>query len=210
MAVSKNYYIIFHSLDFVCVPDSQPPTVVDQVIKAGYYRDLDGNAGNIATESAATSVQTNDVQSTIPTSTGGSVTVLTDTTGAVRTFFGATSDDILHVAPRALSYTKSAWQFLNAAGDLLSRPLFEDVRCVSTMPPNTLADIPLITAVTPSDSVSFDATSHIYVGGAGNLALLLADGVTSAIIPVVANTLYDFRAIKIKATGTTATGILRW
>lgn len=213
----QTYYIYFHSGDFVAVPNSQPPTLVDEVIKAGYYRDLDGNAGNVETETPSSEVRAITSTPSLlwvgpPTVSGIATTDQTAIAGASRTFFGATSDDILHVAPRALEYTKSAWEFKNAAGDLLARPLYEDVRCFSPCPPNTLpiGTSGTITAVTPSDSTTFEATNYIYASGSGNLALLLADGVTSIIIPVVAGTTYHMHAIKIKATGTTATGILRW
>jgi len=247
MATPRTYYIYFHSGDFIPVPDSQPPTLVDEAIKAGYYRDL--SASQPTTDVTRLIVDYNDPPGTVnhketiakiavgtatstyvytaglPTPTsiqaeingfhdevvtsiplaGGAAVLSTGATGKL-----GVADDQAHIGPRPLSYTKSAWQFLDAAGNLLARPLYEDVKVFSTAPPNGVISLPDITAVTPSDSAVFTATNYIYITGAGNLALLLADGVTSAIIPVVANTLYDFRAIKIKATGTTATGILRW
>ena len=65
-------------------------------------------------------------------------------------------------------------------------------------------------AVTPSDEDEFSFfTRAIYVGGAGDLAVLTMGGqtVTFAAIPV--GSLLPVRAKKVLATGTTATDIVR-
>lgn len=65
-------------------------------------------------------------------------------------------------------------------------------------------------AVTPNDNTDLARTSRaIYVGGAGNLAVIL-DLDTSAItfLAVSAGTLLPIRARRVMSTNTTATNIL--
>ena len=65
-------------------------------------------------------------------------------------------------------------------------------------------------AVTPNDSTDLAVTSRgIYVGGAGNLAVIL-DNDTSAVtfIGVLAGSLLPIRARRVMATITTATSIV--
>jgi hypothetical protein len=63
-------------------------------------------------------------------------------------------------------------------------------------------------AVTPNDSSDLPggAPKALWVNGAGNLELVGDDGV-SASFTVVASMPIDLRPTRIKATGTTATGI---
>jgi hypothetical protein len=65
-------------------------------------------------------------------------------------------------------------------------------------------------AVTPDDGANLAQTSRaIYVGGAGNLAVIL-DRDTSAVtfLAVAAGTLLPIRARRVMSTNTTATSIL--
>lgn len=62
-------------------------------------------------------------------------------------------------------------------------------------------------AITPSDSTDLTAvTREIYVGGAGNISVIWADG-RETVEPVAAGERLPWRLRRVKATGTTATGI---
>lgn len=79
---------------------------------------------------------------------------------------------------------------------------------MTTLPQMQAQNFSHAEAVTPSDStaVAFDA---LYIGGAGAVAVVLADdsvAVTFAAVP--AGTLLRVRAIKVMSTNTTATLIL--
>jgi hypothetical protein len=64
-------------------------------------------------------------------------------------------------------------------------------------------------AVTPSDSTDLtNVTRAIYVGGAGALTVVMADGTTIAFAAVPAGTTIPIRASRVKATGTAATSIV--
>jgi hypothetical protein len=64
-------------------------------------------------------------------------------------------------------------------------------------------------AVTPSDTVLLAVPSkRLYVGGAGNIALVTVRGTSLTYIGVLAGTYLWVRAQQVKATGTTATNIL--
>jgi hypothetical protein len=61
-------------------------------------------------------------------------------------------------------------------------------------------------AVAPSDSVDLPhETRGIYVGGSGDLALLLVDGSAIVLAGIVGGSLVPVRATRVKATNTTAT-----
>jgi hypothetical protein len=62
-------------------------------------------------------------------------------------------------------------------------------------------------AVTPSDSTVLTTTRAIFVGGAGNLAVILSSGTTLVLTGVTAGTLLPLRCTKVKSTSTTATNI---
>ena len=62
-------------------------------------------------------------------------------------------------------------------------------------------------SVTPSDSVNLDEHRSIRVAGAGNLALEFEDGTTDTITGILAGETLPIGCRKIKATGTTCTGI---
>lgn len=62
-------------------------------------------------------------------------------------------------------------------------------------------------SVTPSDTVSLTKVSRaLYVGGTGNLSLLMMDG-TSLTLNSVPVGLYALRVERVNSTGTTATNV---
>ena len=65
-------------------------------------------------------------------------------------------------------------------------------------------------AVTPSDSGHIPATAAIYVGGAGNVTVVLAGAgrTTATFTNVAAGTTLPVAAVQVKATGTSATYLL--
>lgn len=64
-------------------------------------------------------------------------------------------------------------------------------------------------SVTPSDSVGMGVTNAgLWVGGAGNLSVLMEDGSTATIAGVQAGTLLPIRVTRVNSTSTTATSIL--
>ncbi len=64
-------------------------------------------------------------------------------------------------------------------------------------------------AVTPSDSASLAQTCRaIYVGSAGNLSAVMAGGETVSLSSLQAGMIYPLRLSQIRATGTTASGIV--
>lgn len=62
--------------------------------------------------------------------------------------------------------------------------------------------------VTPSDTVEQSADSGLYITGAGNLNVQLADDALPVIIAVLANTNFLANVRRVFATSTTATGIV--
>lgn len=64
-------------------------------------------------------------------------------------------------------------------------------------------------SVTPSDATDLPTASRsLYVGGAGNLSIITTGGDTVALTGVPAGTLLPICAARVRATGTTATGIV--
>jgi hypothetical protein len=64
-------------------------------------------------------------------------------------------------------------------------------------------------AVTPSDSVSLTNDSRgLFVGGAGNISVLMSGGTTVTFTGVVAGSVLPIRANRINATSTTATNMV--
>lgn len=63
--------------------------------------------------------------------------------------------------------------------------------------------------ITPSDTVDFappEIPDAVFVGGAGNLVLVMGDGTTKTLSGCLAGTVYPFSALKrINSTNTTAT-----
>jgi hypothetical protein len=64
-------------------------------------------------------------------------------------------------------------------------------------------------AITPSDAVDFtNDTRAIYVGGAGNLTVVMQSGAVVLFTAVPAGTVLPIRADRVNATGTTATAMV--
>lgn len=64
------------------------------------------------------------------------------------------------------------------------------------------------TAVTASDSTTFDPTDAIWVNGAGDVAVTMANG-SAATFTLAASSGLNISVTQVLATGTTATGIKR-
>ncbi len=64
-----------------------------------------------------------------------------------------------------------------------------------------------ITPVTPSDADDLTNVGILYVGGAGNISLDLANGVNVTINGIAAGTILPVRVKRVRATSTTATNI---
>lgn len=62
-------------------------------------------------------------------------------------------------------------------------------------------------AITPSDVTDISATS-LYIGGAGNLAVLTAGADTVTFNGVLAGTILPVEVTRVLSTGTTATNII--
>lgn len=64
-------------------------------------------------------------------------------------------------------------------------------------------------AVTPNDSTDLSYTTRaIYVGGAGNLAVVMAGGQTVTFTGVTAGAILPIRVSRVMSTNTTATNIM--
>lgn len=64
-------------------------------------------------------------------------------------------------------------------------------------------------AVTPNDTTVFAGpTRGIYVGGAGNLTVDMADGGSVTFVGVLAGSLLPIQVTKVYASGTSATSIV--
>jgi len=64
-------------------------------------------------------------------------------------------------------------------------------------------------AVTPNDGTDLSfVTRFLFVGGAGNLTVTMADGVDCTFTGVAASTTLKVQAKRVKSTGTTATNIV--
>ncbi|SOB86750.1 hypothetical protein SAMN06297144_1859 [Sphingomonas guangdongensis] len=62
-------------------------------------------------------------------------------------------------------------------------------------------------AITPSDATTLDATSGLYVGGAGNLTVEMLDGGTVTLTGVQGGSVLPLRVVRVLAS-TTATNIV--
>jgi hypothetical protein len=63
--------------------------------------------------------------------------------------------------------------------------------------------------VTPSDSTDLVVVSRaLWIGGAGNISVVMASGATVTFSGIVAGTLLPIRVSRVKATSTTATNII--
>jgi hypothetical protein len=63
-------------------------------------------------------------------------------------------------------------------------------------------------AVTPSDTVNFGQARALYVGGAGNVAVVDLDGTAVTYVGVPAGTFLPVQCKRVNATSTTATSIV--
>jgi len=64
-------------------------------------------------------------------------------------------------------------------------------------------------AITPSDSLALPrVTRAIYVGGTGNLRVMMRSGDVASFAGVQAGMVYPLRVAQVMATGTTATGLV--
>lgn len=64
-------------------------------------------------------------------------------------------------------------------------------------------------AVTTSDSTVLPVTRALYIGGAGNITVTMAeDGNNVTFVGVLAGMVYPLQVSKVLATGTTATNIV--
>lgn len=64
-------------------------------------------------------------------------------------------------------------------------------------------------AITPTDEAStFDVTKKVYTGAGGTMTVVNPDGSTTAYASVPAGQWWDLRIVAVKATGTTATGLV--
>lgn len=63
--------------------------------------------------------------------------------------------------------------------------------------------------VTPSDSVDLSQVSRgLYVGGSGDISVVMKDGTTVTLKSVVAGSVLPVRVSRVRATSTTATDIV--
>lgn len=75
--------------------------------------------------------------------------------------------------------------------------------------PNATQSARTALAVTPNnDTVLQDGIRALYVGGAGNVSVVMAGGQTVTFSGVAAGTLLPIRVTRVRATDTTATLIL--
>jgi hypothetical protein len=64
-------------------------------------------------------------------------------------------------------------------------------------------------AITPADGADLgELTRALYVGGAGNITLVMASGAELLLSGVPAGSLLPLRVRRVKATGTTATALV--
>lgn len=63
-------------------------------------------------------------------------------------------------------------------------------------------------AVTPSDSANIPVTRGIYVGGTGNLRVLMEDGTDLIFSNLAAGVAHPLAVVRVFATSTTASGII--
>jgi hypothetical protein len=64
------------------------------------------------------------------------------------------------------------------------------------------------TTITPNDSTVFAQTRGLYIGGAGNVAVVMADGTSATFNALQVGVIHPLSVKQVKATGTTATNIV--
>jgi len=64
------------------------------------------------------------------------------------------------------------------------------------------------TPVTPSNTATIRMTAGLWIGGAGNVAVMTKGGQTTTFTAVPAGTLLPLAVTQVLATGTTATAIV--
>ncbi|WP_426355671.1 spike base protein, RCAP_Rcc01079 family [Stenotrophomonas maltophilia] len=82
----------------------------------------------------------------------------------------------------------------------LDNPTTVSPQC-PTLPDNALA-------ITPSDVDTFSQATAVYCGGAGNISVLPAGSGPVLTVAVLAGTMLPFRVLQVRATNTTATGLV--
>lgn len=65
-----------------------------------------------------------------------------------------------------------------------------------------------VATIAPNDSTSIIKTLGIYVGGAGDIAVVMADGTQATFKNVSAGVVLPISVTRVKLTGTTATNLL--
>lgn len=83
---------------------------------------------------------------------------------------------------------------------ILDNPTTVSPQC-PTLPDNAIA-------VTPSDADTFSQAAAIYCGVAGNVSVVPAGSGPAVTVAVLAGTMIPFRVAQVRATGTTATGLI--
>lgn len=79
------------------------------------------------------------------------------------------------------------------------------------MPANVTAPATHVETVTPDNTTELVYVSRgLWVGGAGNIAVLMADGTTATIAGVAAGTLLPLCVRRVNSTNTTATLMVAW
>lgn len=63
-------------------------------------------------------------------------------------------------------------------------------------------------ALTKSDVTIFDTTRAIYVGGTGDVAVIMADGQTPIVFSAVAVGIFPIQITQLLSTSTTATNVI--
>lgn len=79
---------------------------------------------------------------------------------------------------------------------------------MATIYPKPVSAAQLFEAITPSDVTELVNIRAVFVGGAGNLSVVDADGVTVTFNGVSTGQILPISPSKIRSNGTTATGII--
>ncbi|MEL6323013.1 MAG: hypothetical protein AAFU82_04105 [Pseudomonadota bacterium] len=75
--------------------------------------------------------------------------------------------------------------------------------------PSVMASADGILEITPNDDADLTSLPKgIYIGGTGDLAVIMPDGSTGVFVQMLGGGTYPIRPARILQTGTTATGIV--